>query len=111
MPRKSTIPPPTDQEIAALANVPPELAARYIGWSAPTLYRALQENRAPFGFAVECPGSWAYNISPGLLMKYRSGDLPTYRLKEVEQLAVEGVERALDLRLSALSRVIEGVQL
>lgn len=102
MPKRSTIPAPTDSEILALDNVPVYLAAKYIGWSTPTIYRALQEGRAPFGFAVECTGKWAYNISPGLIVKYKRGDLPTYRLKEVENLAVSGIERILDLRLAEI---------
>lgn len=102
MPKKSTTPAPTDNEILALDNVPAYLAARYIGWSTPTIYRSLQEGRAPFGFGVECTGKWAYNISPGLLVKYKNGDLPTYRLKEVEELAVSGIERILDLRLGEI---------
>ena len=100
--KKSTIPPPADDVILAQANVPVDLAAKYIGWSSPTLYRALQECRAPFGFAVRSNKGWAYNISPGLLVKYKQGDLPTYRLREVQELAAEGIERILDTKLEKL---------
>lgn len=99
--RRSTAPPPSEEEIRSCDNVPVTLAAKYIGWSAPTLYRALQEGRAPFGFAVECNGSWAYNISPGLLVRYKGGDLPTYRLKELEEISVDAIRRLLEERLSA----------
>ncbi|MEL4859793.1 hypothetical protein AAEU42_00925 [Pseudoflavonifractor phocaeensis] len=108
--KKSTLPVPGDEEIRAFENVPVDLAARYIGWSTPTIYRALQEGRAPFGFAVKCAGgSWAYNISPGLLMKYKQGDLPTYRLREVEEIAVDGITRILDEKLGALRKLTEAL--
>jgi len=103
-------PPPSDEDILGYQNVPVTVAARYIGWSSTTIYQALQEDRAPFGFAVRCKsGGWAYNISPGLLVKYRRGDLPTYRLKEVQELAAEGIERILDTRMKGLKKVVEAV--
>lgn len=105
--RKTSSPAPTEEEILRYDNVPPAIAARFIGWSSPTVYRALQEGRAPFGFAVACTGSWAYNISPGLLVKYKRGDLPTYRLKEVEELAVEGIERVISEKMAAIRRLTE----
>ena len=55
MPRKTTVPPPGDDEIMSHSNVPVDLAARYIGWSSTTIYYALQDQRAPFGFAVKSP--------------------------------------------------------
>lgn len=69
---------------------------------------ALQEQRAPFGFGVQNQetGSWAYNISPGLLVKYKRGDLPTYKLREVEELAVDGIERIVNERLSGLQTIL-----
>lgn len=109
MPRKMIGAPPTDEEILRERNVPPYTAARYIGWGTSTLYRALQEGRAPFGFAVECGGHWSYNISPGLLVKYKAGDLPTYRLAEVQNLAAEGIERIIDTKMGVLRRIAEAV--
>ena len=53
--KKTAKRPLTDEEIMAYDNVPIDVAARYIGWSSPTIYRALREERAPFGFAV-CSG-------------------------------------------------------
>lgn len=107
MPRKASYPVPTEEEIMAQNNVPVEMAARYIGWSTPTLYYALQDQRAPFGVAVKSPkGGWAYNISPGLLVKYKRGDLPTYRLKEVVELAAEGVERVIEEKLAGVNRLL-----
>lgn len=109
--QKRTTLPPADEEIAAHSNVPVEVAALYIGWSTPTLYKSLQEQRAPFGFAVQNhkTGTWAYNISPGLLIKYKRGDLPTYRLDEVINLAAEGVERIVNTKLDAVNRFLGAV--
>lgn len=110
MPRKSNAAPPTDEEILAHTNVPVDLAARYIGWSTTTIYYALQDQRAPFGMAVKSPkGGWAYNISPGLLVRYKRGDLPTYRLNEVIDLAAEGVERIINQRLSAGEKLLAAI--
>ncbi|MEG2679361.1 MAG: hypothetical protein RR949_05415 [Oscillospiraceae bacterium] len=91
----------TDAEILAYDNVPVEVAARYIGWCTSTIYYALQDERAPFGFATHTKNgdSWVYNISPGLLVKYKKGDLPTYKLAEVEKSMVDCVDRLLSQRL------------
>ena len=91
--KKATKRPLTDEEIMAYDNVPIDVAARYIGWSSPTIYRALREERAPFGFAVcsEETGSWTYNISPGLLL---------------EEVMVRHVQEALDLRLAGVSALM-----
>ena len=106
--KKQETPPIGEKEILSHSNVPVYLAAQFIGWSTPTLYRALQEQRAPFGFGVQNQetGSWAYNISPGLLVKYKRGDLPTYKLREVEELAVDGIERIVNERLSGLQTIL-----
>ena len=107
MPRKTSYKVPEDEEILRQDNVPVEMAARYIGWSSTTLYYALQEQRAPFGVAVKSPkGGWTYNISPGLLVKYKRGDLPTYRLNEVIDLAAEGVERIINEKLAGVQRLL-----
>ncbi len=84
MPRPLVKPriPITDDEILAYDNVPVKVAAQYIGWSTTTLYNALQDERAPFGFAsvnedakTYSGCSYAYNISPGLLVAYKRGTL------------------------------------
>ncbi len=108
MPRKGNYTVPSDEEILGYDNVPVEVACRYIGWSSATLYRALQEQRAPFGVAVKGAG-WSYNISPGLLVKYKRGDLPTYRLREVQELMAEGVCRIVDEKLSVLRNALQAV--
>lgn len=109
--QKKTTPPPTDEDIMAYSNVPVDVAASYIGWSTPTVYAALQDDRAPFGFAVQSQKTktWAYNISPGLLVKYHRGDLPTYRLKEVQYLITEGVEALLAAKMDGLNKVLGAV--
>ena len=107
MPRKVIHNVPEDDEILRQDNVPVEMASRYIGWSSTTLYYALQEQRAPFGVAVKSPkGGWTYNISPGLLVKYKRGDLPTYRLNEVIDLAAEGVDRIISEKLAGVQRLL-----
>lgn len=65
---------PTEEEIKGYDNVPVPVAAKFIGTSATTLYRALKDGRAPFGFAVHSV-DWSYNISPGLLIAYKNGTL------------------------------------
>lgn len=111
MPKKANYPVPTEDEILCQNNVPVEMAARFIGWSSPTLYYALQDERAPFGIAVKSPkGGWAYNISPGLLVKYKRGDLPTYKLNEVINLAAEGVEQVLERRMAGMDRLLAALQ-
>lgn len=106
--RRKTAPPPTDEEILSYTNVPVDVAAPYIGWSPRTIYAALQDDRAPFGFAVENKETktWSYNISPGLLVKYKRGDLPTYRLQEVQGVIVEGVETLLNAKMEGLNKIL-----
>lgn len=103
-------PKPTEQEISEFSNVPVDVAASFIGCSTPTLYRALQEERAPFGFAVKNPeGQWAYNISPGAILKYKHGELPFYKLKEVKELIMDGVEEILQIKTEAAKDAINGI--
>ena len=105
--RKKITPAPSEAEIMQHDNVPADLAARFIGWSTPTLYFALQQERAPFGMAVQnqSTGTWTYNISPGALVRYKKGELPTYKLKEVINLAAEGVEQVISQKLAAMDMV------
>ena len=109
MPRKSKAIPPTDTDVLAMDTVPLDLAAQYIGWSTSTLAFALQQERAPFGFAVQRPQStmWTYNISPGLLVAYKRGTLPTYKLEEVISLAAEGVSKVIDEKLSSVRMIAD----
>ena len=92
MPRKRAAPVEvTDEEILQYANVPVYIAAQYIGWSTSTLYYALQDGRAPFGFAschenANGETCWTYNISARLLIAYRAGTLPYMGLSALVKL-------------------------
>lgn len=108
---KKDKPPLTEEDIRKYDNVPVDVAARYIGSSTSTIYDALQRQRAPFGFATKKSESWTYNISPGLLIKYKRGDLPTYRLEEIIELAAEGVGRVVDAKLELVDRLLKVVSL
>lgn len=110
MPKRSGRPAPSEEEIRAHSNVPYELAARYIGWSDISVRYALQQGRAPFGCAAQNPetGTWSYNISPGLLIRYKAGDLPYYRLNDIINLAAEGTQKVLDMRLAAAAKLLQG---
>ena len=67
---------PSDQEILAMDNVPPRTAAKYLGTGALSVYYALQQGVAPYGYAVLNPGGkYSYQISPGLLVAYKRGTL------------------------------------
>ena len=105
---RSTAPPPTDEEILSHSNVPFDLAARYIGWSTASVRYALQQGRAPFGCAAqnEETGTWSYNISPGLLVKYKRGDLQSWRLRDVIDMAADGIQQVLDTRLNAAAKLV-----
>ena len=109
MPRKMTAQTPTDQDIMSYNNVPVEVAAKYIGWSSCNVVRALQQERAPFGMAAQTgETTWTYNISPGMLVKYKTGELQAYRLNEVIKLAADGVQQVLDSRLAAVGALVSG---
>ena len=96
---------PTDEEILGYNNVPVEVAARYIGASTATLYEALQDERAPFGFAVLRASNWSYNISPGGLIRYKREGLPMYKLKDVSEIICEDVNRLIDQRMALVGRL------
>ena len=67
---------PSDNEILAMRNVPPKMAAKYLDVSLLSVYYALQQHVVPYGYAVENPGGkWSYHISPGLLVAYQRGTL------------------------------------
>jgi len=113
MPRITDSTTPTEQDILGHNNVPLEVAAKYIGWSSATIRKALIQERAPFGVAVQTGvngktgrPSYAYNISPGALIKYKNGDLPTWRLNEVLKLAADGIEEILDQRMGAVAELL-----
>ncbi len=89
---KTPRPVPSDEEILAYDSVPVDVAGRYIGMSMMTLYRALQEGKVPFGFSVPNDSaktysgvSYAYNISPGLLVAYKRGHLQIRQVVGTDQ--------------------------
>ena len=74
----------TDQEILSHDNVPPKTAAKYLDVGYQSLYYALQQGIAPFGYAVKNPGGkYTYQISPGLLVAYKRGTL-NIKFEQVE---------------------------
>lgn len=109
MPRKMTAQTPADKDILAYNNVPVDVAAKYIGWSSCNVVRALQQERAPFGIAAQTgERSWTYNISPGLLVKYKHGELQAWRLNEVIKLAADGIQELLDEQMGLLAELVKG---
>ena len=109
MARKTTAETPTDKDILSYNNVPVEVAAKYIGWSSCNVARALQQERAPFGMAAQTSETtWTYNISPGLLVKYKAGELQAWRLNEVINLAADGVEKIINSRMEAVAALVTG---
>lgn len=109
MSRRITKDTPTDQDILSYNNVPVEVAAKYIGWSSCNVVRALQQERAPFGMAARTSEStWTYNISPGLLVKYKAGELQAWRLNDVIKLAADGIQQLLDSKMEAAAALMLG---
>lgn len=106
MPRKVTVNDiPTEADIRRYQNVPVDIAAKYLGVSQETVYRALQEGRAPFGFAAKNPEKNAYThqISPERLIRYQSGELPMYCINEIMQYAAAGIEDILNEKTEKLA--------
>lgn len=103
--------PPTDEEILAYDNVPSDVAARYVGMSAPTIYAGLKQERVPFGFAVqnEETETWTYNISPGGLVKYKHEGKPIIQLGDLRELMADSAKEVLDAKMQSLDRVMRAV--
>lgn len=101
MPRRRKYPRivPTDGEIAQYDNVPVIVAAKYLGISVSKLYYALQDGRAPFGFAAmtrhESHVSYTYHISPGMLINYKRGGLSCPSPGEVMRVLMDAVQDML----------------
>ncbi|MCQ5029636.1 hypothetical protein NE547_08810 [Flavonifractor sp. DFI.6.63] len=109
--KRTAAPPPSEETVMSYANVPVEVAAPFVGWSTTTLYAALQQGRAPFGFAVEneAKGSWAYNISPGGLIRYKRDGCPMIRLGELREFMADSAKEVLDAKVSTLGKIVEAV--
>lgn len=98
MPRRiAPQPVPTEEEIRSYQNVPVDVAARYLSASTTTIKYALQQERAPFGFASKNPGTnyYTYHISPDRLIQYQSGKMPMYKLGQLSQVLTGMVEDIL----------------
>lgn len=100
---------PTDDEIMSYTNVPVSVAAKYIGWSSPTLYRALQRDeedersRIPFGFAARThSGVWTYNITPHALVNYRHKGISIIDDAVLRNIVTECVDRIVNDKLAAI---------
>lgn len=107
--RTKTVEKPTDEEILKYDNVPIEVASRYLGSSTATLYEALQDERAPFGWAVRRNAQWAYHISPGALVRYKREGLPLYKLKDVSDIVCGDIERLINKKMEFLTTVMQAV--
>ena len=109
MARKSEIQ-VSDSEISEYDNVPFQLAARYLGTSDIIIRRALQQGRAPFGFAAESPsGTWAYNISPQGLINYKRGGMRFFSLQELVDTISDAVTAEIDTRLAAAKDAVNNI--
>ena len=65
----------------------------------------LQDERVPFGWAVQRNSNWAYHISPGGLVKYKHGELTMYKLRDVSDIICGDVSRMIDQRMEALGKL------
>lgn len=105
MPREK----PTDAEILSYDNVPVPVAAAYLGCGVLTLREALQQGKAPFGYAVRSGldgGKWMPQISPGQLVAYKNGTLPSVDEGKIVAMLADVVEKVLDLRSRAAVEVL-----
>lgn len=108
MPKKVTVSKaPTKTEIRRYQNVPVDVAAKYLGASPTTIMRALQDGRAPFGFASKNPEKnyYTYQISPERLIRYQSGELPMYNINDIMRYAAAGIEDLLKAKTEQLAKV------
>lgn len=61
---------PTDDEIAAMPNVLPDIAGLYLGKHGQYIRCGLQDGKLPFGTAVQSR-RWSYHISGEALVHYK----------------------------------------
>lgn len=106
MSRKTSERTPTDEEIRTYDNVPVEVAAKYIGWSSCNVAYALQQERAPYGHAAQTGvntdtgvPTYTYNISPGLLIAYKNGDLEAWKLGGLVKVLRNEIDSVINQRL------------
>lgn len=80
---------PTEEDILSYDNVPPDVAALYLGTSSQYIRIGLQRNRLPFGTAVDIggKGKYTYQIGPKALICWKNGDsLKKYMEEHKEML-------------------------
>lgn len=68
----------TDQELLSHKKIRPEIAAEYLqdGTTAQEIRVKAQKGICPFCTAHKPTGKrWTYRVNPGLLMKYKAGEL------------------------------------
>ena len=100
---------PTDEEILSYDNVPVQVAADYLGYGVVSLREALQQGKAPFGYAVrsrEDGGRWMPQISPGQLVAYKNGTLSTVDESKLIVLLTDAIEKVLALRSKAALEIL-----
>lgn len=102
---------PTEAEIRQYSNVPVDVAARYLGSSTTTIKLALQEGRAPFGFAARNPekGCHTYQISPERLIRYQTGDLTMCSVNEIMRFAAAGIEDILEAKTKQMTKIFNAL--
>lgn len=62
--------PKTGQEYV---NVPPKVAAKYLGVSEQFIYKGLKQKALPFGTAIDAGKEWAFSIPVDRLKIYKNG--------------------------------------
>lgn len=88
----------TIDEIQNMDKVPIKVAAEFIGATESYVRQGLKDNRLPFGTAVQqSSNKWTFNISPGLLIEYKTGKIALKKYfeenKEILKSILENVER------------------
>lgn len=102
---------PTEADIRRYQNVPVDVAAKYLGSSTSTIKRALQDGRAPFGFASRNPdkNAYTYQISPERLIRYQTGELPMYSINDIMRYAAAGIEDLLKAKTEQLVKMCSAI--
>lgn len=68
----------TEAELMSCKKIRPEIAARFLqdGTTAQDIRVSAQNGMCPFCVAIRPSGKrWAYRVNPGLLIKYKAGEL------------------------------------
>jgi len=67
----------SEAELLSMKKIGPEAAARYLqnGTTAQEIRVQAQNGRCPFCRAERMTGRYRYRINPGLLIKYKQGEL------------------------------------